>query len=79
MSLFRSALSACVIGNIPNIGSFIERPSIDEYVPKSLQVTLVKEEESLIVIEPPRETEQDDVNDGHLADVDSDVEMEEVV
>ncbi|OQV12033.1 Kelch-like protein 10 [Hypsibius exemplaris] len=80
MSLFRSALSACVVGNIPNIGSFIERPSIDAYVPKSLQGAVLKEEDSLMVIEPPRDTEDDnDTEQGHLADIDSDVDMEEVL
>jgi hypothetical protein len=79
MSLFRSALSSCVIGNIPNIGSFIERPSIDAYVPHSLQSVVLIEEDSLMIIEPPRDVEDDNDTEGHLADVDSDVDMEDVV
>ena len=80
MSLFRSALSACVVGNIPNVGSYIERPSIDTYVPKSLRGTALKEEDSLVIMEAPRlDGENEQETDGHLADVDSDVDMEEIV
>ncbi|XP_055341816.1 kelch-like protein 10 [Paramacrobiotus metropolitanus] len=81
MSLFRSALSACVIGNIPNIGSFIERPGIDEYVPRSLQVVPLKEEDSLMVIEAPRETTTTGAEPtlATVPDVDSDVDMEDII
>ena len=79
MSLFRSALSACVVGNIPNVGSFIERPTVDAFVPPSLRGAVLKEEDSLMIIEPSRDTEDDNDTEGHLADVDSDVNMEEVL